>query len=279
MTSVVGNTLVTFWEGDISWMERLCAAAAISTGHHFRIYTYDPGQLQPIFPAAEVLDARTIIPKASVAYQRVMPVARAYFADLFRLELLARGCGVWVDFDELMLKPMTSLGVTSDGYIFGWDRKDLIANGVLYIPPESPFLADAMRLSYAFGKTAPWWPAHKAARRYVQATFEQARCRTLGLPPPVFKKAFMGPQVVTYLARHYGLAGQAQKQTVFYPVHQTDCHLFTDPSSAAVQSTIGSDTVGIHLCHGSFQGGPLYDRVPVSGYFGEACARFEIRDP
>ena len=278
MTNVVGSTLVTFWEGEISWMERLCAASAISTGHRFRIYTYDPGKLQPVFPDAEVLDARTIIPKASVAYQRVLPVARAYFADLFRLELLARQCGVWVDFDVLMLKPMTSLGIPADGYIFGWERPDLIGNSVLYLPPESPFLVDAMRLSYSFAKTAPWWPAHKAVQRYVLATIEQARCRALGLPPPVFKKTFMGPHVVTYLAKQRGLNGQAQPPSVFYPIPQTDCRIFADPSSAAAHKAVGSDTVGIHLCHGSFQGGPFYDRVPPSGFLSEACERLGIRD-
>jgi hypothetical protein len=270
----VGQTLVTFWEGDISWMERLCLKAAVETGHTLRVYTYTPEKLAPLLPGAVLVDARTIIAQDTFTYQRVMPVARAYFADIFRLELLRAGAGVWVDFDVLMVKPMRLLNTAQDGYIFGLERPDLIGNSVLYMPAQSAMLADALKISYSFSKTAPWWTPTKKLKRYVTATAQQALAYVRGQPSPIFKKAFMGPHVVTHLAKKHGLLAAAQPMPVFYPVLQTQFEKYLDPKIDIERDVFTEKTLGAHLCHGSH---PDLSRVPQAGFLADACARYGIR--
>lgn len=271
---VVGKTLVTFWEGDISWMERLCCQAALDTGHTLKVYTYTPEKLAPLLPGATLVDARSILGQESVAYQRVMPVARAYFADIFRLELQRADAGVWIDFDVLMMQPMTTLNTARNGYIFGFERPDLIGNSVLYLPADSAMLAEALAISYSFSKTAPWWTTSKKVKRYAIATAEQLRCYIKGKPSPIFKKAFMGPHVVTYLAKKHGVIAQAQPMPVFYPVPQTQFEKFADAKIDNDNLIVTNETVGVHLCHGSH---PDLSRLPSGGFVARACARHGIR--
>jgi hypothetical protein len=256
----------------------MCAASAIATGHRYQVYTYHPELIAGQLPGCEVVDARTIIPEDSVAYRTVLPVAKPYFADIFRLELLARGCGVWVDFDVLMLKPMRSLNLPASVGIFGFERPDLLGNSVLYIPRDTPMLTEALKISYSFSKIAPWWPLHKKVKRYFRYTTADIAARLRGRPKPVHIKAFMGPHVVTYLAKKYGLIGHAQPMPVFYPVPQTENRKFADADSSLVRSQLRPETVGIHLCHGSFVGGPFLLSVPKSGYLAEMCASLGITD-
>ncbi len=279
MGESVGATLVTFWDGKIGWMERMCAASAVATGHRYQVYTYNPQGMAGQLPGCEVIDARTIIPEDSIAYRNVLPVAKPYFADIFRLELLAQGCGVWVDFDVLMLKPMASLKVPPNVGIFGYERQDLLGNSVLYMPRDTLMLTEALKISYSFSKIAPWWPLHKKVKRYVRYTTADIAARLRGQPKPVHIKAFMGPHVVTYLAKKYGLIQNAQPMPVFYPVPQTDNRKFADADSSLVKSQLKPETVGIHLCHGSFVGGPFLLSVPKAGYLAETCARLGITDP
>lgn len=251
--ATVGDTLVSFWDGPVSWMERLCLAAALATGHRVRIYTYSPVELARALPGVEIVDAEQVVARDSEAFRRVLPVARAYFADIFRLKLMVMGAGVWIDLDVLMLAPMASLSVPASGYIYGLERPDLIGNSVLYLPARSAMLEEALRLSTSFAWTAPWWPWHKKLRRSLSASVEHCGARLAGRPAPVFKKTFMGPHVLTYLARRMGLIERAQPPCVFYPVPQTEFRRYMGPVDEVERSIVAGRTVAVHLCHGSFR--------------------------
>jgi hypothetical protein len=53
--------LLSFWEGSVTWLERLCVASMIQHNHPVAIYTYDPDALKKYNSGAEIRDAREVI--------------------------------------------------------------------------------------------------------------------------------------------------------------------------------------------------------------------------
>ena len=92
--------LMSFWEGPISWIERLCVRSVLNAGHRLTIYTYDPQMLRKSGIEGDICDAREVLPECTV--QSFRSVGRhALFSDLFRLELQRQNKGISVDLDSI----------------------------------------------------------------------------------------------------------------------------------------------------------------------------------
>jgi hypothetical protein len=99
MTLSADNLLVQgFWSGPLTTMERLSMRSFLSNGHEFHLYSY--GEIKGIPEGAVLCDAAEIVPESEVATFR----CAAQFSDYFRIALLYKKGGWYVDLDTICLQ-------------------------------------------------------------------------------------------------------------------------------------------------------------------------------
>lgn len=122
----------SLWIGnELSTTEQLCIKSFVKNGHDFHLYIYD--DVKNIPAEATIKDANTIIPKDKIFTYNNGRVSG--FANWFRLELLYRNGGVWVDMDVICLKPFKF----NTELIFGLEEEDKICNAILGLPKGHEF--------------------------------------------------------------------------------------------------------------------------------------------
>jgi hypothetical protein len=96
----------SLWIGDsLSKVEQLCIRSFIDNGHDFHLYTYGP--ISNVPPGTKIFDANTIITEDKI-FRFEDGWAKGSvsgFADVFRLQLLKKNGGWWVDMDIICLRP------------------------------------------------------------------------------------------------------------------------------------------------------------------------------
>lgn len=253
------------WVGPrLDYLERLCIASAQAAGHPFTLWSYDPDTLQGVPPGVELRDAAEVMPREGLdIYQQRGMVA--LFADLWRIELLAKGLGCWVDMDLIFLKPFQD----SDGYIFGWEYENWINNAILLAPQGSAMVADLKAIPQP-NRCMPWYGPRSRLKFYWRR-FREGRIELEDYPWGTFSSG-----LITYVVKKNGLTAHAQKPDVFYPVRWKDARALYAPA-AEVEAMIGPDTRAVHLWHSRLQG--LRDAPPPPGsYIDWACRHFGV-DP
>ena len=118
----------SMWIGDdLSNLEKLCIQSFIDHGHEFHLYTY--AELGGIPHRAVVKDGNEILSADKIFRDQVGSLTG--FSDWFRLELLHKRGGCWVDMDIICIKP------------FDFEQDIIMphdTNNVLIFPPAHPFI-------------------------------------------------------------------------------------------------------------------------------------------
>jgi hypothetical protein len=259
--------ICSFWFGPLGWLERLCIASFVAQGHAFELYAYD--ELGAVPDGCTLHDAAEILPRERLFFYKGNRTP-AVFADLFRLELMARGAGIWADCDVLCVKPFAGLG----DYVFGIEVAPNLRNGlraqvnnaVFRCPPQSPLLA-ALRGLFGPGAVPPGmpWP-----RR-----LEVAARRAFGEKLPIEHMQFgaTGPWPLNHFVRRLGLWGEVSAKPVFYPVDYGAARQLLAPGRTLADVTT-PETLGIHLWHSALtERGSGRMSAPASGSLlaGEAA--------
>lgn len=257
--------LVSFWDGPVSWVERLCAASMRQQGHALTLYSYNPEALAAQGLDADVCDARDVLPETDTI-QRYRSAKRfAMFANYFRLSLLRHGKGAWVDLDCLMLKPLD----TKSGYLFGYSSRKKLNNAVLWLPADSPMLADYMASIWAEPLHTPW----SSFGRWMKREIEILSGRSL---PATMARTNVGPRALTYFARKHGVIKYAEPRDVFYAIPTASADLFFRPDDR-VTERLTPRTVLVHLWKGRIRRhGYLSEPPPATSYLGKACQQYDI---
>lgn len=97
----------SLWIGkQLSKVEQLCIQSFLDHGHPFHLYTY--GQIDNIPSGTQVFDAASIIGEDKIfRFENGWGKGSVSgFADLFRLLMLQKNGGWWVDMDIICLKPL-----------------------------------------------------------------------------------------------------------------------------------------------------------------------------
>ena len=199
-------TIVTFWHGPVSWLERLSAASFVRQGHKVDVYSYE--DIDGLPDGVRVIDAATMLPRDGLVFYKGVGTP-AVFSDRFRLGLMAAGRGIWADLDVICLRPIADM----PDHILGYERPGSINSAVLRVPANSP-LIEAM-LSIFEGSGRPLLEPHLPIGRRL----EVAGKRLLGMkvPPEYMQYGATGPFALTHYVRKLGI-GPIQPQEVFYPV-------------------------------------------------------------
>lgn len=262
MSLVQFNSL---WVGPrLQYLERLCLASAAAAGHQFTLWSYNPQNLKNVPPGTDLRDAAEIMPEERLLrYRDTGSVALG--ANLWRIELLAKGYGCWVDMDFIFLRPFDF----DSEYIFGWEYENWINNAVLFAPQNSSMVADLQAIPRP-NRRPPWWGPRNSLKFYWQ------RFRQGGMDLEDYPWGTFSAGLVTHVVKRNKLQAHAQKPEIFYPVRWKDARSVYEPAEV-VEAMLTPETRAVHLWHSRLHG--LRDNPPAPGsYIDLACKRFGI-DP
>jgi hypothetical protein len=206
--------------------------SVLRQGHRLTLFSYDP--LEGVPGGVEQEDAATILPRSAIV--RHNSGSTALFANWFRYELQRLGRGIWLDSDVYLLAP---LNYPPHQHVFGWESDDRLGNAVLQLPPGSPLLAPLIAI-YEKPYVPPWIRLPDR----VRAHWRQLRDGSVDLGRLPWGVA--GPLALTALSRRFGLLGEAQPRTVFYPYHYSEATWIFDPAISSADH-IRPETAALHL--------------------------------
>ncbi len=216
--------VVTFWHGPLDALRLLCLRSQVAAGHKVTVYSFDPlGQLPDGVGNAE---AEAILPHAFA--ERLRPTGpdgvwrdwtTLQFSDFFRMRLMARKAGLWLDADVLLLKPIE---LDPEKPYFAWERPRQLGNSVLYLPSDDPVVTAFTALMQQDELTPDW-----LALRH-RLTFALRKLRGSRRLADI-RVAIFGPAALTALARRAGELQHALPKKSFYAVH-AEPKLFFEPS-------------------------------------------------
>jgi hypothetical protein len=232
--------IVTFWHGPLDALRLTCLRSQVAAGHKVTVYSFDPiAQLPDGVGNAE---AEAILPHAFA--DKLRPTGpdgvwrdwtTLQFSDFFRMRLMARGEGLWLDADVLLLKPVE---IDPAKPFFAWERPRQLGNSVLYLPSGDP-IATAFAALMQQDELTPDWLALRH-----RLTFALHRLRGSKRVSDI-RVAIYGPAALTALARRAGELHYALPKKSFYAVH-AEPKLFFEPSDFS--ALIGDPEIsGFHV--------------------------------
>ncbi len=232
--------VVTFWYGPLDALRQLCLRSQVAAGHKVTVYSFEP--LAGLPPGVDNAEAEAILPFAfSVRLRPAQPDGSwidwtmLQFSDFFRMRLMARNAGLWLDADVLLLKPVE---IDPAKPYFAWERQSQLGNSVLYLPPDDPIVAAFTALVQQDALTPDWMARRHRARFALRKLFGARR-------PSDVRLAIYGPPALTALAERWGETHYALPKKSFYAVHAEPNLFFAPQDISALVSD--PDVIGFHI--------------------------------
>ena len=233
--------IVTFWHGPLDALRRTCLRSQVAAGHKVTVYSFEP--LAGLPGGVGNAEAEAILPHAFA--ERLRPTGpdgvwrdwtTLRFSDFFRMRLMARGAGLWLDADVLLLKPVE---IDPAKPYFAWERPRQLGNSVLYLPPDDSIVTAFENLMEQEELTPDWL----AVRHRMTFTLRKLRGGSNRLSD--IRVAIYGPASLTALARRGGEIEHALPKQSFYAVH-AEPKLFFEPSNFS-KLIDDRETIGFHV--------------------------------
>jgi len=207
--------VVTFWHGPLDALRQTCLRSQVAAGHKVTLYSFEPiaglpdgignAEAEAILPSAFSEKLRPPEPDGSWRDWTTLQ-----FSDFFRMRLMARHAGLWLDADVLLLKPIE---IDPAKPYFAWERRRQLGNSVLYLPSDSSIVAAFEDLMEQEELEPDWL----ALRHRLTFMLRQLRRRSNRLAD--IRVAIYGPASLTALARRGGELHHALPKKSFYAVH------------------------------------------------------------
>jgi len=257
--------LNSLWVGPrLDYLERLCLASARAQGHEFTLWSYEPDRLAGVPAGTDLRDAAEVMPRERLLHYRDSGSV-ALGANLWRIELLAKGLGAWVDMDFIFLKP---LDFQTD-YLFGLEYEGWINNAVIYAPAGSALVHDLQTIPRP--NLVPPWYGPRNRVKFLWRRFREGPIELEDYPWGTFSAGLL-----TYAIKRNRLLPEAQPADTFYPVRYKDALALYEPAPT-VEAMLSERTHAVHMWHSRLQG--LRDAPPAPGTFiDKMCRQFDI-DP
>jgi hypothetical protein len=232
--------VVTFWHGSLDALRLMCLRSQVAAGHKVTVYSFEPlGELPDGVGNAE---AEAILPHAFAEKLRPTSADGVWcsrtilqFSDFFRMRLMARSAGLWLDTDVLLLRPVE---IDPAKPYFAWEQPLQLGNSVLYLPSGDPIVAAFGSLMLKDELTPDWLGLrHRLifALRKLRGSERISDVRV----------AVYGPAALTALANRAGELRYALPKKSFYTVH-AEPRLFFKPSDFS--ALIGDPEItGFHI--------------------------------
>jgi hypothetical protein len=145
------KTIATTWFSEvIPPLHALCLASWMYHGYEAVVYSYRD-KIEGLPSGTTLRDGQEILSQEHMDAFMQGRKGFAHFSDIFRMELLNRGLGVWCDADYLMLQPLP----ICDEIMIGRERNNWPCNAVMWMPPNHP-IARGLLENYYRGGLAEW---------------------------------------------------------------------------------------------------------------------------
>lgn len=228
-------TIVSFWHGPMSWLERLSIASFRRHGHVVEVYSFDA--IEGLPEGAIWRDAAEVLPRDKLVFYKGKGTP-GVFSDHFRYAVLRMGLGVYADLDIYLLKPIAG----PPDYLFAWERPGSVNGAVLHIPRDAPLLADLLGVFET--QKRPLFEPHLPPMRRMEVAIR----RLVGdrVTPEHMQYGATGPMALTHYVGKHGLTGQVRPAATFYPVAYEDIPALMKAGSS-LETAIIPETVGVHL--------------------------------
>jgi hypothetical protein len=232
--------IVTFWYGPLDNLRRLCLRSQVAAGHKVTIYSFEP--LAQLPEGVGNAEAEAILPHTFA--ERLRPTGPSgvwidwtmlQFSDFFRMRLLAKNAGLWLDADVLLLK---TIEIDPTKPYFAWERPRQLGNSVLYLPATDPIVAAFEALMAQDELTPDWlssWHRLKFLARRLGGSHRASDVRL----------SLFGPAALTALARRAGELSHALPKKSFYAVH-AEPKLFFEPRDFSADLA-DPEIIGFHI--------------------------------
>jgi hypothetical protein len=233
--------IVTFWHGPLDLLRQTCLRSQAAAGHRVTVYSFDtiPGLPEGICNA----EAEAILPHAFAEKLRPFQPDGSWrdwtllqFSDFFRMRLMSKRAGLWLDADVLLLRPVK---LDPAKPYFAWERMRQLGNSVLYFPPHDPIVT-AFEQLMAQDELTPDWLALRH-----RITFALHRLSGRSKRVCDIRVAIYGPAALTALARRFGELQHALPQKSFYAVHSEPKRFFERSDFSKLIADPG--VIGLHL--------------------------------
>jgi hypothetical protein len=222
-------------------LRQTCLRSQLAAGHKVTVYSFDtiPGLPDGVGNA----EAEAILPHAFSEKLRPAEPEGSWrdwttlqFSDFFRMRLMARGAGLWLDADVLLLKPIE---IDPAKPYFAWERPRQLGNSVLYLPPDDPIVAAFEKLIQQDELTPDWLSLRH------RITFAARRLRGGSDRLSDIRIAIYGPAALTALANRSGSSRDALPRKSFYAVHADPKQFFEPADFSALIAD--PNVIGLHI--------------------------------
>ncbi|MDB5642989.1 MAG: hypothetical protein JWN07_2306 [Hyphomicrobiales bacterium] len=260
--------IVTYWEGKVSWLERLSLATMMSMGHRVELFTRDVAAMRGTLEGVEVFDVRDVLPDEAPAILYHQQKHYALYADIVRIALLRQSRGLWCDADCILLSELPQ----PTDYVMGWlDNGRRINNAVLHMPSGSELLETYWRAITAIPVRAPWATPRVRVLRELSILCGNKFPRDI-------EEMSIGPRALTYFVERLGLQAHVAPKERFYPLRDSETHLLIDADDRVARAMIGPATEIVHAWHGKLKRLHALDATPpATSWLGQQCAAYGIR--
>jgi hypothetical protein len=228
-------TIVSFWHGPMSWLERLSIASFLRAGHQVEVYAYDPIDGLPANATAR--DAAEVLPREKLVFYKGKGTP-GVFSDYFRMTLLRQGRGVYADLDVYCVRPIEG----PPDYLMAYERPGSINGAVLHIPADAPLLDDLLAIFTNANRPLlePHLPAFRRMEVAVRRLFGEH------IAPEDMQYGATGPMALTYYMRNRGLEHLVLPSTALYPIPYEGIPALMQPGSS-IDPAITPETLTVHL--------------------------------
>src|ERR1700682_3546074 len=221
---------VPFCHGPLDRLRQTCLRSQVAAGHNVTVYSFEP--LAGLPDGVGNAEAEAVLSHAFA--ERLRPTGpdgvwrdwtTLQFSDFFRMRLMARHAGLWLDADVLLLKPIE---IDPAKPYFAWERPRQLGNSVLYLPSHSSIVAAFEDLMEQEELEPDWL----ALRHRLTFMLRQLRRRSSRLSD--LRIAIYVPPSVTALARRAGEHHHALPKKSFYAVHAEPKRFFEPQDFSAL---------------------------------------------
>jgi hypothetical protein len=222
-------------------LRQTCLRSQLAAGHKVTVYSFDtiPGLPDGVDNA----EAEAILPHAFSEKLRPPQPDGSWrdwttlqFSDFFRMRLMARGAGLWLDADVLLLRPVA---IDPAKPYFAWERPRQLGNSVLYLPPNDPIVAAFEGLMRQDELTPDWLSLRH------RVTFALRRLRGGSNRLSDIRIAIYGPAALTALANRSSSSRDALPKKSFYAVHADPKRFFEPADFSALIAD--PEIIGLHI--------------------------------
>lgn len=255
---MAGTPIVTFWEGQLlPRLHLVCVSSWLHVGHDVHVYGYRKPDNLP--NGAQFVDASLVLSQEHAFYNKNAGNI-AQFADIFRMELLRRNLGTWLDADLLLLRPIPE----DRAVILAWERYGHICNAAMRFP-ENHEIPKAVVRAFSTKTLGPWALAKPRFKKLLK-WFAGQKITQTDLP-----LGHWGRHPLGYFVRKLHMEKDLLGQNSFYHSSTYDGSLF---QAVPYDHLMDDDEVlGVHFF---FKDADFDNPVPGS-FFAHMCGRYDSR--